>query len=113
GLDGPLGSAVLAARLTARKVRLLFILGASFIFYAHWDWRFLPLIWGSSTVDWLLGNAIARAEDPRRRKLWLVGTVVVNLGVLGFFKYFDFGVRSEEHTSELQSRENIVCRLLL
>lgn len=89
-----LGAVLLAALVKARKVRLLFILGASYVFYAHWDWRFLPLIWGSSTVDWLLGNAIARAEDPRRRKLWLVGTVIVNLGVLGFFKYFNFGVDS-------------------
>ena len=78
--------------LRARKVRLLFLLGASYVFYAHWDWRFLPLIFGSSTADWLLGNAIGRATDPRRRKLWLVGTVVMNLGVLAVFKYFNFGI---------------------
>jgi alginate O-acetyltransferase complex protein AlgI len=84
---------VLATLLVrARKVRLLFILGASYVFYAHWDWRFLPLIWGSSTIDWLLGNAIARAQDQRERKLWLAGTVAVNLGILGIFKYFNFGV---------------------
>lgn len=91
---GVLGAVLLTLLVQARKIRLLFILGASYVFYAHWDWRFLPLIWGSSTADWLLGNAIARAEDPRRRKLWLVGTVIMNLGVLGFFKYFDFGVES-------------------
>lgn len=78
----------------AKKVRLLFILGASYVFYAHWDWRFLPLIWGSSSIDWLLGHAIHRAETPRSKKLWLVGTVIVNLGVLAVFKYFDFGVDS-------------------
>jgi alginate O-acetyltransferase complex protein AlgI len=80
--------------LRAKKMRLLFLLGASYVFYAHWDWRFLPLIWGSSTADWLLGNAIARARTPRLQKLWLVGTVVMNLGVLAIFKYFDFGVES-------------------
>ena len=78
----------------AKKVRLLFILGASYIFYAHWDYRFLPLIWGSSTVDWLLGHAIARASSKQRRKLWLIGTVFVNLGVLAIFKYYNFGVDS-------------------
>jgi len=78
--------------MRARKVRLLFILGASYVFYAHWDWRFLPLIWGSSTVDWLLGHAISRAGTERSRKLWLAGTVVLNLGVLGIFKYFNFGI---------------------
>jgi len=51
--------------LSASKVRLLFILLASDVFYAHWDWRFLFLIWGSSTADWLLGNAIAGAGSPR------------------------------------------------
>ncbi|MDX2055982.1 MAG: MBOAT family protein [Polyangiaceae bacterium] len=75
-----------------RKVRVLFLLAASYVFYAHWDWRFLPLIWGSSTVDWLLGHAIGRSEDPKVRKLWLVATVVVNLGVLAIFKYFNFGL---------------------
>jgi D-alanyl-lipoteichoic acid acyltransferase DltB (MBOAT superfamily) len=77
-----------------RRLRLLFLLAASYFFYAQWDWRFLPLIWGSSTADWLLGNAIARASTPRSRKLWLAGTVVLNLGVLGVFKYFDFGIAS-------------------
>jgi alginate O-acetyltransferase complex protein AlgI len=85
-------AALATALVRARRVRLLFVLGASYVFYAHWDWRFLPLIWGSSTIDWLLGNAIARARDQRKRKLWLVGTVVVNLGILGIFKYFNFGV---------------------
>lgn len=80
--------------LLARRLRLLFILGASYVFYAHWDWRFLPLIFASSTVDWLLGNAIHRAGNPAVRKRWLYVTVLVNLGVLGFFKYFNFGVDS-------------------
>ena len=78
----------------ARKLRLLFLLAASYFFYAKWDWRFVPLIWGSSTADWLLGNAIARARTPHARRVWLVTTVILNLGLLGFFKYFDFGVES-------------------
>ena len=77
-----------------RKLRLLFLLAASYFFYAKWDYRFVPLIWGSSTADWLLGNAIARARSVRARRLWLAATVALNLGVLGFFKYFDFGVES-------------------
>jgi alginate O-acetyltransferase complex protein AlgI len=78
----------------ARKLRLLFVLGASYVFYAHWDWRFLPLIWGSSSIDWLLGHAIHNARTPRSRKLWLIGTVILNLGVLAVFKYFNFGIDS-------------------
>src|SRR5690606_11544042 len=80
--------------LVARKVRLLFLLGARYVFYAHWDYRFLPLIWGSSTADFYLAKKISETSDPKRRKLWLLGTVALNLGVLGFFKYFNFGVDS-------------------
>ncbi len=85
--------------LRARRVRLLFLLGASYVFYAHWDWRFLPLIWASSSADWLLGHAIDRAKTDRSRKLWLAGTVVVNLGVLAVFKYFNFGIDSARRRS--------------
>ena len=80
--------------MVARKVRLLFILAASYVFYAHWDYRFLPLIWGSSTADFWLAKKIHTTEDPRVRRSWLLGTVILNLGVLGFFKYFNFGIDS-------------------
>ncbi|HEX6275233.1 MAG TPA: MBOAT family protein [Polyangiaceae bacterium] len=81
-----------------RKLRVTFLLLASYFFYANFyrgNERFLVLlIFGSSTVDWLLGNAIARASSPEKRKLWLTATVILNLGVLGIFKYFDFGIAS-------------------
>jgi D-alanyl-lipoteichoic acid acyltransferase DltB (MBOAT superfamily) len=76
------------------RLRLLFLLGASYAFYAHWDYRFLPLIWASSTADYLLARRIHVAKTQGQRKRWLIGTVVLNLGVLGFFKYFDFGLDS-------------------
>ncbi|HEX4478617.1 MAG TPA: MBOAT family O-acyltransferase, partial [Polyangiaceae bacterium] len=75
-------------------LRVVFLLAASYFFYAEWNWRFLPLLFASSTADFLLGNAIARAEGHRQRRLWLVATVVMNLGVLAAFKYLDFGVES-------------------
>ena len=78
----------------AQKWRLLFLLGASYFFYAHWDFRFLPLIWGSSTADYFLARAIHRAPTPAARKRWLISTVVMNLGVLGFFKYWNFGIEN-------------------
>jgi len=87
--------------LIAKKPRLHFLLAASYVFYAHWDYRFLPLIWASSTADWLLGHAIARAPSSTSRKRWLVVTVVMNLGVLGLFKYWNFGIDSA--TALLQS----------
>ena len=78
----------------SRRVRVFFLLGASYFFYAAWNYRFVPLIFASSTADWLLGNAIAHATSPSRRKTWLAATVVSNLGVLAVFKYFDFGIRT-------------------
>jgi alginate O-acetyltransferase complex protein AlgI len=75
-----------------RKVRLVFLLAASYVFYARWNYRFVPLIFASSTADWLLGNAIARATEPRLRKRWLGATVALNLGVLAVFKYQNFGI---------------------
>jgi alginate O-acetyltransferase complex protein AlgI len=80
---------LLASRVRAR---LWFLLFASYFFYAQWDPRFLALIFASSSADWLLANAIGKEQDARRRKRLLVITVVMNLGVLGLFKYFDFGV---------------------
>ena len=82
--------------------RLAFLLAASYFFYAAWDWRYLPLIFGSSTVDFFLARAIHAtrrdgtdaAEGARRRKLLLVVTVALNLGFLGFFKYWDFALEN-------------------
>jgi D-alanyl-lipoteichoic acid acyltransferase DltB (MBOAT superfamily) len=74
-----------------QRLRLWFLLAASYFFYAQWDPRFLALIFATSSADWLLAHAIARASDARRKHL-LVITVVMNLGVLGLFKYLDFGV---------------------
>jgi alginate O-acetyltransferase complex protein AlgI len=89
-----LGVVFVVAWLLASRVRLRlwFLLIASYFFYANWDPRFLVLIFGSSSVDWLLGNAIARAPSEQSRKRWLGLTVIMNLGLLALFKYFDFGV---------------------
>jgi D-alanyl-lipoteichoic acid acyltransferase DltB (MBOAT superfamily) len=94
------GAVFVVSWLLARfqKLRITFLLFASYFFYANFyegNERFLVLlILASSTADWLLGNAIARASSASRRKLWLAGTVVLNLGVLAVFKYFDFGIDS-------------------
>lgn len=72
------------------RVQNFFIVVASYIFYGWWDWRFLSLIAFSSTVDFLIGVAFSRVDDPRRRKLLLLASICVNLGFLGFFKYYNF-----------------------
>jgi len=74
----------------------LLLLGASYFFYGCWDWRFLSLIAISTTVDYFVAQGIHRNSEQRKRKAFLTVSMVVNLGILGFFKYFDFFVGSAE-----------------
>jgi alginate O-acetyltransferase complex protein AlgI len=74
---------------TARKAWLL---GTSYFFYAAWDWRFLSLIWLSTGVDFVCGRRMAASDDDRVRRRWLVLSLVVNLGLLAFYKYANFFV---------------------
>jgi D-alanyl-lipoteichoic acid acyltransferase DltB (MBOAT superfamily) len=72
----------------------LVTIAASYFFYAWWDWRFLSLIAVSSLTDYLVGLGFARVEQARTRRLLLVISLTVNLGLLGFFKYFGFFVEA-------------------
>ena len=67
----------------------LILLCASYIFYMWWDPRFIVLILISTVVDYFLGIRL-EAASGRRKKFLLVVSLVVNLGILGFFKYYDF-----------------------
>ena len=67
-----------------------FVLVASYVFYGWWDWRFLGLLFASSMGDMLIGRAIESSAGPRSRKMWLLFSLVVNLGLLSTFKYFNF-----------------------
>ena len=68
----------------------LLLLGASYVFYGSWDWRFLGLMLFSTTMDYSFGLLLGRVEHAARRKAILVTSVAVNLGVLFVFKYFNF-----------------------
>ena len=67
----------------------LFLLVASYIFYGWWDWRFLALILITSTTTFISGLAI-KSDHSLRSKLWLALNLIINLGILGTFKYFNF-----------------------
>src|SRR5262245_48096279 len=71
-----------------------FIVAASFVFYAAWDWKFIFLLGFSVIWNWATGLAIHRAASDGRRKSLLALSVAVNLGLLGYFKYFNFFVSS-------------------
>ena len=78
----------------ASNIRLqnIIIVIASYVFYGWWDWRFLGLIFFSTCVDFLIGMRLAQTSAAERRR-WLLGvSLVTNLGLLAFFKYYNFFV---------------------
>jgi alginate O-acetyltransferase complex protein AlgI len=74
----------------SHKQQNVVLLVASYVFYGWWDYRFLGLILISTVVDFFCARAIHASDDPARRKLLLVVSLVINLTFLGFFKYYDF-----------------------
>ena len=72
------------------KLQNLLLLIASYIFYGWWDWRFLSLLFFSTFVDYFVGLKLNIQENPLKRKLLLTVSIVSNLGLLGFFKYYNF-----------------------
>lgn len=72
------------------KLQNLFLVIISYIFYGWWDWRFLSLIAFSTIVDYTVGVHLHKQQDSNKRKLLLWTSILVNLGFLGFFKYYNF-----------------------
>lgn len=66
------------------------LLIASYLFYGWWDARFLSLIMASTIVDFILGLSIANSNSIKRKKIYLITSIVFNLGLLGIFKYYNF-----------------------
>ena len=73
-----------------RRARVVLLLLASYAFYAYWDWRFVSLLAISTLTDFLVALRLERAQESRVRKKLLLISCLVNLGILGFFKYFNF-----------------------
>ena len=76
------------------KLQNFILLLASYVFYAFWDWRFLFLILFSSLADYFIGLGLSRTEKIQKRKYLLAGSIIINLGFLGFFKYYNFFAES-------------------
>ena len=72
------------------KLQNTLIVLASYIFYGWWDWRFLSLIIFSTVVDYLVGQKLRVEVKQSKRNVLLWTSILVNLGFLGFFKYFNF-----------------------
>lgn len=82
---------------TRTWLRLFSLTLLSYVFYAWWDWRFVPLMIASTTVDYWAGNRIVATEDAHKKKMWLACSMTFNLAILGFFKYYDFIAGTANH----------------
>ncbi len=73
-----------------RTWKVPFLLLASYYFYGHWNYKFLPLLLFSTFVDYFVGIKIEKTDDKKKQKGLLYLSLLMNLGVLGFFKYSNF-----------------------
>ena len=83
-------------RLVAKNlnIRNILILGGSYLFYGWWDWKFLFLIIFSSFVDFFIGQKVHEAETKKLKRRYLMVSLLVNLGLLVYFKYTNFFIES-------------------
>ena len=102
GTNGPRYSLFLywhVSEQTALRIQNAFVLVASYVFYGWWDWRFLLLIAFTSFCSWgsglLIGKSVSSAQSVdghKKAKAWMIVNIVLNLGILAVFKYYDFFV---------------------
>lgn len=79
-----------------KNIRLqnILLVIASYFFYACWDWRFLFLLVFSTLLDYITGIKMADASNQKNKTFWFWLSITVNLGFLGFFKYYNFFIDS-------------------
>ena len=77
-----------------KRYRNHYLLVVSYLFYGYWDWRFCGLLAFSTVSDFFLGQKLYQAATDRRRKAFLWTSIIINLGVLFSFKYFNFFIDS-------------------
>lgn len=80
--------------LPQKKYKKLFLLFAGYFFYGYWDYRFCALLAISTIVDFVIGRLIYNTDKQKLRSVYLIISMCVNLGILGFFKYFNFFIGS-------------------
>jgi alginate O-acetyltransferase complex protein AlgI len=80
-----------------KQERYVLMTVAGYVFYGYWDWRFCFLLLFSSLVSFFAALLIERSESRRGRRTWMALSVIVDLTLLGFFKYYNF-FASSAHT---------------
>ena len=72
----------------------IFLIVASYVFYGFWDYRFLSLVIITTLLNYFFSSKIHRANDHATKKIILIISLIYNLGILGFFKYYNFFITS-------------------
>jgi alginate O-acetyltransferase complex protein AlgI len=81
---------VLVYWMLQKRAQNTLLLVASYYFYGSWNWKFLGLILLSTIIDYTLSQRLAQTQETARRKRLVLISIVVNLGILATFKYFNF-----------------------
>ncbi len=76
------------------RIQNILLLLSSYLFYGWWDYRFLFLLFFSTFLDYFTGLKMFNGRSERERKFWFWLSIAVNLGFLGFFKYYNFFIDS-------------------
>ncbi|MGH7720180.1 MAG: MBOAT family O-acyltransferase [Gemmatimonadaceae bacterium] len=87
--------------LRTASSRYIWLTLTGYVFYGYWDPRFCLLMAFSTMVSYLAGLGFLRWQEPRKRKLCLIIPITVDLALLGFFKYANFGLRTVQDVSHL------------
>ena len=94
------------------RLQNAFVVVASYIFYGWWDWRFLLLIAFTSFCSWGSGLLIGKAETKKKAKAWMWLNIILNLGILALFKYYDFFATEFAELFNL-STDGLLLRIIL
>ncbi len=91
--------------IKSHRSRLILLLLSSYVFYGYWNYKFVALLIFTTIVDYNIGLIIHEKQDPIVRKRLLQLSIAINLGILGFFKYFNFFIDSFYSVTNLISSE--------
>ena len=94
------------------RLQNIFIVVSSYVFYGWWDWRFLLLIAFTSFCSWGSGLLIGKAQTKKRAKTWMWLNIILNVGILALFKYYDFFVVEFAQLFHL-STEGLLIKVIL
>ncbi len=87
--------------LRSKNSRYLWITAASFIFYGYWNYKFIYLLLLSTAISFFSAKIIIKSNSQKKKKLFLILSIICNLILLGFFKYFNFGVSAFQNIFDL------------